>query len=166
MPWEALDLAMDPDTNLLWTGPRRVQILLLLNQVELAIREIERFGRYAQVDVSGVIALLREPRNATARQRVIDGFLEFLPGALRGGRLPFVVLGHVGDHALLLENFIDRDPQSQNAGEWYWMPELEPARTSPDFARLVALLGLPAYWDERGWPDFCRPDGRGGAEYH
>jgi TolB-like protein len=40
-----------------------------------------------------------------------------------------------------------------------WRPMFTAHAHKPAFKRLVELYGLPEYWRENGWPDFCRPAG-------
>ncbi len=40
-----------------------------------------------------------------------------------------------------------------------WRPALRDVRKLPGFDALVAREGLVEYWQEKGWPDLCRPTG-------
>ena len=47
---------------------------------------------------------------------------------------------------------------------WLWDPLLAPVRATPEFAGLVAEMGLVDAWRDSGdWGDFCAPDGQGGV---
>jgi hypothetical protein len=37
---------------------------------------------------------------------------------------------------------------------------MAPVRKTEHFKALARNNGLVDYWRERGWPEFCRPDGR------
>lgn len=41
-------------------------------------------------------------------------------------------------------------------GEYWFLPAQAPLRAHPRFADLLELAGLPAYWDQAGWPAHCR----------
>jgi hypothetical protein len=48
------------------------------------------------------------------------------------------------------------------ANDWYWyLPVYKSLRAHPGFADLLDGLGLPAYWDQAGWPEFCRREAGG-----
>jgi len=40
--------------------------------------------------------------------------------------------------------------------EYFFMPGYAGLRASPGFAGLVGQIRLPAWWDQSGWPEFCR----------
>ena len=39
--------------------------------------------------------------------------------------------------------------------DWF-LPAYQSFRAHPDFPALLEQVGLPAYWDQAGWPEFCR----------
>lgn len=48
--------------------------------------------------------------------------------------------------------------------QWvFWMPGESALRRSPAFQQYVRDSGLLAFWEEAGWPDLCRSDGKGGV---
>jgi TolB-like protein len=158
---EALDLAMDPEANPAWAGPRAVQILMMRGQVELAIREVERTARRTSWEILGVIELLRDPSDAAAREAVLRGLTE---AQWLAHRLHWVALSHAGENRVLLERYLEVARAGSNSHEWSWMPELAAIRSLPEFVELVQAYGLPEYWSARGWPEFCRPGGETGIE--
>jgi tetratricopeptide (TPR) repeat protein len=40
--------------------------------------------------------------------------------------------------------------------EMQWVPARAPLRAHPDFGRYLEQTNLVAYWDQAGWPEFCR----------
>ena len=40
---------------------------------------------------------------------------------------------------------------------YVWLPQLAPMRRLPEFKAYMREIGMVAYWQEYGWPDFCRP---------
>ena len=40
--------------------------------------------------------------------------------------------------------------------ELQWVPAQAPLRAHPDFGRYLEKANIVAYWDQHGWPDFCR----------
>jgi hypothetical protein len=159
---EALDLAMDPETNPAWAGPRAVQILMMRGQVELAVREVERTVRRTSWEIPGLVELLLDPSDTAARAAVVSqvtGRLDQL-----AHRLHWVALSHAGAHQVLLERYLEIARAGSNSHEWSWMPELAATRSLPEFVELVQAYGLPDYWSARGWPAFCRPADETGIE--
>ncbi|MGB7931298.1 MAG: winged helix-turn-helix domain-containing protein [Gammaproteobacteria bacterium] len=41
--------------------------------------------------------------------------------------------------------------------EFLFSPQAEELRRDPRFPPLLAKIGLDAYWDQHGWPTFCKP---------
>jgi hypothetical protein len=41
--------------------------------------------------------------------------------------------------------------------EFLFAPEAKELRRDPRFPRLLATIGLDAYWGKHGWPEFCKP---------
>ena len=40
---------------------------------------------------------------------------------------------------------------------YVWMPQLSSMRQLPEFKQYLKDIGMVAYWQEYGWPPFCRP---------
>jgi hypothetical protein len=43
---------------------------------------------------------------------------------------------------------------SQDNDDWF-LPAYRGVRAHPGFAGVLEGFGLPAYWDQAGWPEFC-----------
>ena len=39
---------------------------------------------------------------------------------------------------------------------YLWLPQLAPMRRLPEFKEYMRDIGMVAYWQEYGWPTFCR----------
>ena len=48
--------------------------------------------------------------------------------------------------------------QGGNLG-WLWQSAYAPARRTERFKDLMRKTGFVDYWRQRGWPEFCRPNG-------
>jgi TolB-like protein len=89
-------------------------------------------------------ALVRDPTTAAATLRVSAMFLAYFGDpqtALESHRLAFE-RGGVNPTIFIT-----------------WYPVMREARKLPEFRQLVRELGLPDYWREYGWGDFCKPVG-------
>jgi TolB-like protein/DNA-binding winged helix-turn-helix (wHTH) protein len=65
--------------------------------------------------------------------------------------------GHFGD-PLLAFDAMHAAIDAQSAQILYlWLPQLAPMRRLPAFRDYLRATGLVAYWQEYGWPSFCRP---------
>ncbi len=64
-----------------------------------------------------------------------------------------------GDDALALELWRDELAGTNLRMLRLWGPRFAGMRKLPGFTQLVSDLGLPAYWEDNGWPDACRPSG-------
>lgn len=75
----------------------------------------------------------------------------------------FVIVwaGYYGDTDLALAA-MQRSPDL-----WaIWLPVVADARRKPEFIEIIHATGLPEYWQEFGWGDFCRPRGDTGIVCH
>ena len=63
---------------------------------------------------------------------------------------------HFGDPHFAFE--VMRVVIASNSQNFYamWRPIMAPVRRLPEFKALVREVGLPAYWNEFGWPEICR----------
>ncbi len=64
--------------------------------------------------------------------------------------------GHFGDPQLALtamREVVNAQPAQM---VYVWMPQLAPMRGLPEFRAYMREIGMVAYWQEYGWPDFCR----------
>ncbi len=70
---------------------------------------------------------------------------------------PELVLLYLGHSDLVLENYRELMQRGNRMLEdSLFTPAYAALRADPGFAELLEMIGLPAYWDETGWPDFCR----------
>lgn len=65
-----------------------------------------------------------------------------------------IFAAHFGDPELALAALL-RSPDAYAI----WVPLMAEVRSRPGFKDLVRELGLPEYWREFAWADFCRPVG-------
>lgn len=65
--------------------------------------------------------------------------------------------GHFGDPQLALKA-MRKVVNAQPAQMMYvWMPQLAPMRALPEFKEYMHEIHMVAYWEQYGWPRFCRP---------
>jgi len=65
--------------------------------------------------------------------------------------------GHFGDPALAFKALRAAIDEQASAITYVWLPQLEPMRQLPEFKAYMRDIGMVAYWQEYGWPSFCRP---------
>lgn len=66
------------------------------------------------------------------------------------------VLLYLGEVEPVLDTLQQRLSQQRwgNIESWF-MPHMAGLRAHPRFVELLNLTGLPDYWDQAGWPEFC-----------
>jgi tetratricopeptide (TPR) repeat protein len=64
---------------------------------------------------------------------------------------------HFGDSALALQWFRESVELEATGMLNAWKPSFAALRREPGFKDLVRAQKLPEYWNEFGWPEFCRP---------
>jgi hypothetical protein len=72
------------------------------------------------------------------------------------------VYPHVGELGRSLEwyeSLTEAGFELNFATSWLWHPSYAPVRKTERFKEYVRKNGLVDYWRERGWPEFCRPQG-------
>jgi hypothetical protein len=65
--------------------------------------------------------------------------------------------GHFGDPALALDAMRAAINEQGQQMVYLWMPQLAPMRRLPEFKTFMRDVGMVAYWQEYGWPEFCQP---------
>ncbi|MCU0990344.1 MAG: hypothetical protein MUE63_12350 [Xanthomonadales bacterium] len=72
--------------------------------------------------------------------------------------LPAVVLLHVGEVDAVIAAYRERAAGGATFfdNDSWFLPAYKGFREHPGFAGLLDTYGLPAYWDQAGWPEFCR----------
>ena len=74
--------------------------------------------------------------------------------------------GHFGDPDLAFEAMRAAIDEQGGQSVYLWYPQLEATRHLPAFKRFMRDIGLAEYWQEYGWPPFCRPLGEHDFECH
>jgi TolB-like protein/DNA-binding winged helix-turn-helix (wHTH) protein len=65
--------------------------------------------------------------------------------------------GHFGDPMLALEAMRTAIGENGSFMVWAWLPQLAEMRQLPEFRAYMREIGLVEYWQQYGWPPFCRP---------
>ncbi|HSM12188.1 MAG TPA: hypothetical protein VK827_11575, partial [Lysobacter sp.] len=94
--------------------------------------------------VAAVIALLTEERSAL---RIVYAQLN----------LPRIVLLYLGEVDAVIANYgeLAAGEATLTNDDWF-LPAYQGLRAHPGFPALLETYGLPAYWDQAGWPEFCK----------
>jgi len=74
--------------------------------------------------------------------------------------LPGIIYTLFGKDGLL--DAMEQNVGGSNPGGGYTQhnfPFMKEVRADPRFKALVEKVGLPSYWRQRGWPDYCKPVG-------
>ena len=74
--------------------------------------------------------------------------------------------GHFGDPALALEAMRAAIDEQGGQMVYIWLPQLAAMRKLPAFKAYMHDIGMVAYWNEYGWPPFCRRLGEHDFECH
>jgi TolB-like protein/Tfp pilus assembly protein PilF len=134
-------------------------ILLLLHngQIDEAVTLYETILNKLGIDTSWV----RPVAEATRDPARVPGALKAVTQAQAHGSLPDAMVFYA---AVLLkqpdlafatvDNLLD---DRLLTVEFLFSPEAEQLRHDPRFPPLLAKIGLDAYWDQHGWPTFCKP---------
>jgi DNA-binding winged helix-turn-helix (wHTH) protein/TolB-like protein len=64
--------------------------------------------------------------------------------------------GHFNDPALALRAMRAAADGGGGRMVYVWMPQLEAMRQLPEFKSYMREIGMVAYWQQHGWPRFCR----------
>lgn len=65
--------------------------------------------------------------------------------------------GHFGDAVLALDAMRAAVDEYSSQMAYIWLPQLAAMRRLPEFEVYMRDIGMVAYWQEYGWPDFCTP---------
>jgi TolB-like protein/DNA-binding winged helix-turn-helix (wHTH) protein len=141
------------------TAYDQAYILLLLRsgQIDKAIALYEKILDKLELDTDWI----RPVAEATSDPTLVSGALEAVAQAQARGRLPDAMVFYA---AVLLKQL---DLAFDTAGklledrsltvEFLFAPEAVELRRDPRFPYLLAEIGLDTYWDQHGWPEFCKP---------
>lgn len=78
-----------------------------------------------------------------------------------------IVLLHVGHPGPVIESYLSvLSKKGWISTENWFLPLYAPFRTHPKFEQLLEAVQLPEYWDQTGWPEFCRRADDGGIVCH
>jgi TolB-like protein/DNA-binding winged helix-turn-helix (wHTH) protein len=134
-------------------------ILLLLHngQIDEAVTLYETILGKLGLDTSWV----RPVAEATRDPARVPGALEAVAQAHARGTLPDAMVFYA---AVLLKQpdlaFATAENLLEDRSltvEFLFSPQAEELRPDPRFPPLLAKIGLDAYWDQHGWPKFCKP---------
>ena len=72
--------------------------------------------------------------------------------------LPEIVLLHVGEVDAVIAAYRERAAGGATFfdNDSWFLPAYRAFRAHPGFAALLETYGLPAWWDQAGWPEFCK----------
>ena len=65
--------------------------------------------------------------------------------------------GHFGNPMLAFTAMRAALDEQGGLTAYLWLPQLAEMRRLPEFKTYMRETGMVAYWQEYGWPSFCRP---------
>jgi TolB-like protein len=141
-----------------WLHQTKLLAYLPMGDIE-AMRELISGLELPENRRSSALAALADPTNplnVEAIQKEL-GHPEFLEGSvLNDETLGFVLLSYLGENETILNALLSWfSQQGGGSVEYLFMPHMAGVRALPRFQELLELVGLPEYWDEAGWPQFC-----------
>jgi TolB-like protein/Tfp pilus assembly protein PilF len=73
-----------------------------------------------------------------------------------------IVLLDLGEVDAVMANYreLPTGGAASDTDDWF-LPVYKNFRAHPGFAGLLETYGLPAYWDQAGWPEFCKREADG-----
>ena len=78
-----------------------------------------------------------------------------------------VLLLHLGHSGVVVDEYLEQfTHDGWGTTEYWFMPHFAGFRSHPRFAELLDQIGLPAYWDQAGWPEFCQRTKKGAIQCH
>jgi tetratricopeptide (TPR) repeat protein len=134
-----------------------VLLLLRTGQIDAAINLYEKILGKLGLDTEWV----RPVAEATRDPALVPGAVEAVALAWAHGPLPDAMVFYAA--VLLKQPDLAFDAvknmlvDKSLTVEFLFAPEAAELRRDPRFPRLLAEIGLDAYWDQHGWPTFCKP---------
>jgi len=120
-----------------------------------ARRGYERIGLGARHAELIHAAILDPTRRSAARDEIMSAPRDFYTAGER-----IYDLMRIGEFELAVSEALTApDAVSRDLLGYVWFRVGAPMRHSQAFKRFAREAGLVAYWQERGWPDKCRPRG-------
>ncbi len=120
-------------------------------------RYAERVGTGADFAELLHAAMSDPTRSAEARSAILNAPAVSYPATVR-----LYDLLRIGEYELAVEYALTaQSAEPVDLLVYAWFPSRTDFRNSPEFERFVREAGLLEYWQKRGWPDLCRPDGDG-----
>ena len=117
----------------------------------------ERVGTGAEFAELLHTAMSDPTRRAEARSAILNASAANYPATVRLNDLL-----RIGEYELAVGQALTAPSATPYEPLIYaWLPSGTDFRKSPEFERLVREVRLFDYWEKRGWPDLCRPDGDG-----
>jgi tetratricopeptide (TPR) repeat protein len=134
-----------------------VLLLLRTGQIDAAVDLYEKILGKLGLDTGWV----RPVAEATRDPAIAPQALEAVTQARAHGSLPDAMVFYAA--VLLKQPDLAFETAENMLGdksltvEFLFAPEAEDLRRDPRFPRLLTAIGLDAYWDQHGWPKFCKP---------
>jgi tetratricopeptide (TPR) repeat protein len=107
---------------------------------------------------------LDDPQQALAKLGRAYAYAATVPGDPNRLRDISLWAGHFGNAVLALDAMRAATDERAVLIAYAWLPQLADMRRLPEFKILLRDIGMVAYWQEYGWPDFCQELGENDFE--
>jgi TolB-like protein/Tfp pilus assembly protein PilF len=141
-----------PDSR--WLGFTKVLPLSAMGD-EAAIRSLVVEADIPDASRDLLLGLMDRPEGSDA-ERLMQEQVDIDWASVDEAVITEFILLHIGANEFILNFELERFKQiGWGSSEYFFTPLFAGFRQQPRFIEMLNLIGLPDYWDETGWPEFC-----------
>jgi len=133
---------------------------MFIGDIEMAVEILEEFEpgeTFLPVQAAALKLLQGNQNNHDLDKLKAIPYTNYMSSDWYNWSLEGFMLAYAGESDYIIDAAIDlttRDQWGHLFGAW--LPSWKSARKNSRFQELLEKYKLPEYWDEAGWPDFCR----------
>jgi TolB-like protein len=152
-----------------WLRATKLMAYMPVGDVDAMRRLIEQLD-YLEDNRAIALAALDDPGSRQKMQALVNSMPrpeEIDDAAFVKDSVALLALLYLGEVEPVLDAFQQRFAlKGWGSTEYWFMPHMAAFRAHPRFAELLNQVGLPAYWDQAGWPEFCARAEEGMIQCH